>query len=105
MVLDQASSGSDDCCCCCCCCSPPKEILDRAETADPGEEDVIIDELPGGAREDRLVIAEETEPRVDVDPAFRIEVRVESIAPRQSTLLSSYRYRYSFSPHPTLTLQ
>ena len=47
-----------------------------AETADPGDEDVIIDALPGGAREDRLVIAEETEPRVDVDPELRIEIRV-----------------------------
>ena len=43
-----------------------------------GEEDVIIDVLPGGAREDRLVIAEETEPRVDVEPELRIEVRVNN---------------------------
>ena len=54
-----------------------------AVTADPGDEDVIIDVLPGGAREDRLVIAEETEPRVDVDPELRIEIRVESSKARR----------------------
>jgi len=41
-----------------------------AETADPGEDDVIMEELPGGANEDRLVIAEEDEARVEVDPAM-----------------------------------
>ena len=43
-------------------------MAETAETADPGEQELEAEAPPGGAKDERLVIAEEVEAKVDVEP-------------------------------------